>query len=259
MATPTILDVQDLCIRFGGIQAISNLTFSVHEGELVSLIGPNGAGKTTAFNAISGFLRLTSGQILYRGQAINGMKPHQIAGLGLVRTFQKTSLFENSTVFENILTGLHHRGQRRTWEVVLALPRVADEERRLREEAKEIIDFVGLASRSMDLAGALPYGEQRLLGVGIALAARPQLMMLDEPVSGMNPTETLRFMQMLKRIRQRGMSILLVEHDMRMVMSVSDRVIALNYGSVIADGTPTEIQHNPEVIRIYLGQGAKVA
>jgi len=259
IARTTLLDVENIAIRFGGVQAISGLTFSVHNHELLSLIGPNGAGKTTAFNAISGFLRPSSGRILYRGQIINGLKPYQIASLGLVRTFQKTSLFERISVFENVLIGLHRHAQQKSWESLLALPRVAREEAELRDRANEIISFVGLGSRGGGRAGALAYGEQRLLGVGIALAAEPQLIMLDEPVSGMNPTETIRFMDMLQKIRQRGISILLVEHDMRMVMAVSDRVVVLNYGRLIADAIPDLIQKDPEVIRVYLGQEKKIA
>jgi branched-chain amino acid transport system ATP-binding protein len=260
MVSPAaVLELDHIAVSFGGIHAISDLTFAVGDGELVSLIGPNGAGKTTAFNAISGFIRPSSGRIVYRDRPINGLKPHQVAALGLVRTFQRTSLFERESVFQNVLTGLHLQGKRKSWEYLLALPRVVSEEGALRARANEILDFVGLSSRASDVAGTLPYGEQRLLGVGIALAARPKLLMLDEPVSGMNPTETARFMAMLRNIRRDGLSVLLVEHDMRMVMSVSDRVIALNYGSVIAEGSPAEIQTHPEVIQIYLGHGAKHA
>jgi len=259
LSPTTVLQVDRIAVSFGGIRAISDLTFTVGNRELVSLIGPNGAGKTTAFNAISGFIRPSSGRIVYQGQLINGMKPCQVATLGLVRTFQRTSLFECESVFQNVLIGLHQQGKRRSWEYLLALPRVASEEAALRDRAYEILEFVGLSSRAADIAGTLPYGEQRLLGVGIALAAKPKLLMLDEPVSGMNPTETTRFMAMLQNIRREGLSILLVEHDMRMVMSVSDRVIALDYGRVIAEGNPAEIQTHPEVIQIYLGHGAKHA
>ncbi len=259
MTPAAVLELEHIAVSFGGIHAISDLTFAVGEGELVSLIGPNGAGKTTAFNAISGFIHPSRGKIIYRGRPINGLKPHQVAALGLLRTFQRTSLFERESVFQNVLTGLHLQGKRKSWEYLLALPRVAAEEAALRTKAYEILDFVGLSSRASDLAGTLPYGEQRLLGVGIALAARPKLLMLDEPVSGMNPTETARFMAMLRNIRRDGLSVLLVEHDMRMVMSVSDRVIALNYGNVIAEGSPAEIQAHPEVIQIYLGHGARHA
>jgi branched-chain amino acid transport system ATP-binding protein len=258
-AGAAVLQVDNLSVRFGGVQAVSELTFNVHEGELISLIGPNGAGKTTAFNAISGFLRPSDGSVSYRGQLINGLRPHRIASLGIVRTFQRTSLFETSSVLQNVQIGLHRQGRYKTWHSLLALPRVAREEAALRAQAREILDFVGLEARSGDLAGTLPFGEQRLLGVAIALAAKPQVLMLDEPVSGMNPTETSHFMDMLRKIRQRVSSIILVEHDMRMVMNVSDRIVVLNFGGVVADGTPDEIQDDPEVIRVYLGRSARVA
>jgi branched-chain amino acid transport system ATP-binding protein len=258
-APATVLQVEKLSVRFGGVQAVSELTFTVHEGELLSLIGPNGAGKTTAFNAVSGFLRPSGGTVSYRGRRLNGLKPYHIANLGIVRTFQRTSLFEGCSVLQNILIGLHHQGRYKPWESLLVLPYVAREEAELRRKAQELLDFVGLASRADDLAGTLPFGEQRLLGVAIALAAKPQVLMLDEPVSGMNPTETTNFMEMLRKIRQRVTSVVLVEHDMRMVMNVSDRVVVLNFGSLVAEGSPKEIQGNPEVIRVYLGKGAKVA
>jgi len=258
-SSAAVLEVDKLSVRFGGVQAVSGLTFTVKEGELVSLIGPNGAGKTTAFNAISGFVRPSAGAVTYRGRLLNGLKPYRIAGLGVVRTFQRTSLFEASSVLQNVLIGLHQQGRYKTWQSFLSLPRVGREEAELLSTAQDILDFIGLSGRANDAAGTLPFGEQRLLGVAIALAAKPQVLMLDEPVSGMNPTETTLFMDMLRKIRQRVSSIILVEHDMRMVMNVSDRIVVLNFGGVVADGTPAEIQDNPEVIQVYLGRRAKVA
>jgi branched-chain amino acid transport system ATP-binding protein len=259
MASETALSLERVGVRFGGLVALADVTFRVGEGELVSLIGPNGAGKTTAFNLITGFLEPNAGAIRYRGRSLNGLRPHAIAQAGLVRTFQKTSLFEGRTALDNLMIGLHKTGGSRVWEVLLALPRVAREEARLGAEAREILDFVGLDKRAGDLAGALPYGEQRLLEVAVALAARPSLLLLDEPVSGMNPTETSSFMRMLDRIRQRDVTVLLVEHDMRMVMGVSDRVVVLNQGRIIAEGKPAEIQRDPDVIRAYLGEGRRRA
>ncbi|RDD60419.1 ABC transporter ATP-binding protein [Ferruginivarius sediminum] len=251
------LSVDHVAVHFGGLVAIADMTFSVDRGEVVSLIGPNGAGKTTAFNVVTGFLQPTKGTVTYQGRQVNGLKPHQIADLGLVRTFQKTSVFDTNTVFDNILIGLHRRGQRSAWEVLLSLPRVRREEEELRAKAWDILEFVGLDRQANSLGGALAYGEQRLLEVAVALAAEPSLLLLDEPVSGMNPSETSSFMDLLAKMRERHITMLLVEHDMRMVMGVSDRIVVLNDGHIIAEGSPESIQNNPEVIKAYLGEGAE--
>ena len=256
MSTP-VLSIEHVSVRFGGLVAVADMSFTVAEGELVSLIGPNGAGKTTAFNVVTGFLRPTSGEVRYRGVPLTRLKSHEVANLGLVRTFQKTSVFAANAVFDNVLIGLHRHGRARVWQTLLALPRVRNEERRLREKAWEILDFVGLARRARELGGALPYGDQRLLEIAVALAADPSLLLLDEPVSGMNEVETRSFIGLLTRIRERGITVLLVEHDMNLVMNVSDRIVVLNYGRIIAEGPPHEIQQNPDVIRAYLGHGVK--
>lgn len=248
------LSLEHVSVNFGGLRAIADVSFEVQTGEVVGLIGPNGAGKTTAFNLITGFIRPIEGDILYCGTRINGLKPHEIAALGLVRTFQRTGVFPNNTVFENVLIGLHRRGRSTLWETILALPRETASELELACEAEEILHLVGLAPRATESAGSLHYGEQRLVGVALALAAKPSMLLLDEPVSGMNRSETARFMKIIETIRAQGVTILLVEHDMRMVMGVSDRVVVLNHGQVIAEGTPAVVQRNPEVVRAYLGR-----
>jgi branched-chain amino acid transport system ATP-binding protein len=254
-----VLSIEHVAVNFGGLVALSDLNFTVCDGEIVGLIGPNGAGKTTAFNVFTGFLRPTDGEVCYRNTLLNGLKPHEIAGLGLVRTFQRTSIFANNTVFENVLIGLHRRGGSSVWDTLLALPREKIAEREFADKAREILGLVGLERRAAEVAGTLPYGEQRLLGIALALAARPSMLLLDEPVSGMNPSESAKVMKLVETIRASGVTILLVEHDMPMVMQVSDRIVVLNYGRIIAEGPPAAIQKNPDVIRAYLGEGRKRA
>ncbi len=250
----SFLKVENLSVRFGGLRAIEDMNFEVREGEVLSLIGPNGAGKTTAFNAITGYLAPSSGDVTFRGGSLRGLNTSEIAAQGLVRTFQKTSVFGGRTVLDNILIGLHLRARQTPLAILLGFPYVAREERALREEARRILGFVNLQKRERELASALPYGEQRLLEVAIALAAKPTLLLLDEPVSGMNPSEKANFMAKLAEIRALGITVLLVEHDMKTVMGVSDRVVCLSQGRIIAAGTPAEIQRNPEVIKAYLGE-----
>ena len=252
-----VLSIEHVAVRFGGLLAISDMTFSVRQGQIVGLIGPNGAGKTTAFNVITGFLQQTSGEVIYRGTPLRGLASHEIAKLGLVRTFQRTSVFQERTVFQNVLTALHCQGTSRLWDTLFRTRREIASERALQDRATELLQFVGLAHRADELAGALPYGEQRLVGVALALSVNPSMLLLDEPVSGMNPTETARFVGLVQQIRESNVTILLVEHDMKMVMGVCDNIVVLNYGRIIAEGPPAEIQNNPEVIRAYLGEGKK--
>jgi branched-chain amino acid transport system ATP-binding protein len=249
-----LLEIKGLSIRFDGLIALEDLSLEVREGEVLSLIGPNGAGKTSAFNAITGYLAPSAGEIAFGGARLNGLKPNRIAELGLVRTFQKTSVFGGRSALENVLIGLHLRSKQTSLAILLGLPSVAREERELEARARGILEFVGLETRADELSSALPYGDQRLLEVAVALAAGPKLLLLDEPVSGMNPVETDSFMAKLADIRALGVTVLLVEHDMKMVMGVSDRVVCLSQGRVIASGTPVQIQRDPEVIRAYLGE-----
>ena len=258
-ARAVAMTIEQVAVRFGGLVAISDMSFTVGEGEIVSLIGPNGAGKTTAFNVMTGFLEPSAGRVTYRDTALNGLKPHQIADLGLIRTFQRTSVFPNDTVCDNLLIGLHRQGRVRLFDAILGLPRARASERKLRQRAGELIEWVGLERRTHDAAGSLSYGEQRLVGVALALAAEPSMLLLDEPVSGMNASETHRFVELIRDIRSRGITILLIEHDMPMVMTVSDRIVVLNYGRIIAEGSLDVIRNDPAVIEAYLGHGASRA
>jgi branched-chain amino acid transport system ATP-binding protein len=259
-STPAIaLDVQKVAKKFGGLVAISDLTFQAPEGSVVSLIGPNGAGKTTAFNIITGFLRPTEGRVLYRGADLTRLTPARVAALGVVRTFQRTSIFGACTVFDNVLTGLHLQGTTGVLGALLRPASVRHEEQRLREEAAKILVTTGLSERSAELASNLAYGEQRLLGVSIALAAAPRVLLMDEPAAGLNPSETDHMMRVVRLIRDQGVTVVLVEHDMKMVMAISDTVVVLNQGRIIANGPPAAIKAHPEVIAAYLGQGRKHA
>ncbi len=248
-----MLAVRDLAVHFGGVAALAGVSFAVEPGSITALIGPNGAGKTTAFNAITGYLQPSRGQILYRDAPLTGLRPCDIARRGVVRTFQKTSVFPALTVVDNVLTGLHLRAAAGLWAVLAARPWVRAEEARLRDEAEEILAFVGLRHRRQEVASALPYGEQRLVELAVALAARPVLLLLDEPAAGMTGTEKEAVSRLIRRIREQGVTVLLVEHDMRLVMGLSDTVVVLNHGAVIAEGAPAAIQRHPDVIRAYLG------
>jgi branched-chain amino acid transport system ATP-binding protein len=249
-----LLKVNHLTVKFGGLTAVNDVDFSILANEIISLIGPNGAGKTTTFNAITGFLRATAGSVAFAGQELVHLKPHQIAEKGITRTFQITSLFPNLTVLENIRTGHHMRERESLWDAILNTRRKRRVEEETLAKAFEILKFIGLGGKKDAVAGSLPFGDQRTLEIGIALAASPKLLLLDEPSAGLNDTETQGMKELIQRMRANAITILLVEHDMKLVMGISDRIVVLNFGKKIATGAPDEIKANPEVIKAYLGE-----
>ena len=253
-----MLLVEDLRVSFGGVTALAGVSFTVQRGTITSLIGPNGAGKTTAFNAITGYLRPSHGRVSWDSAPLGG-RPCDIARRGVVRTFQKTSVFPGLTVFDNVRTGLHLRAGASLLSVLAGARSVRREEAQIADTAREVIDFVGLGDRRDEVAGELPYGEQRLIELAVALAAQPRVLLLDEPAAGMTGAEKERLVAMIRRIREQGITVLVVEHDMKLVMGLSETVIVLNHGRVIAAGAPAEIQANPDVIRAYLGSSSAPA
>ncbi len=250
------LETKDLSIAFGGLMAVGGVDLQIYRGEIVSLIGPNGAGKTTFLNLLTGFLNPLKGSINYKGQEMAGLPPSAIAGAGILRTFQNTSLFFNLTVFQNILTGCHCKMKSGFLGSIFKTPSFRKEERMVAEKSLEMLKTLEMEKQKNLLARNLPFGDQRKLGIGIALAGQPELLLLDEPAAGMNPDESRRLMELIQKLRRFGITVLLVEHDMKVVMGISDRIIVLNYGKKIAEGTPVEISRNEDVIRVYLGHSS---
>jgi branched-chain amino acid transport system ATP-binding protein len=248
-----LLEIEELVMSFGGITALMNIHLRVAANTITAVIGPNGAGKTTLFNTITGVLAPTEGKIRFKGQPINGKKPHEIAGLGISRTFQTVELFDNMTVLENVMTGRHQRIDSWFFGCGLSLPGLRRQEKELRAQAMELLEFIGLAHKSEMGADGLPLGERKILEIGRALATEPQLVCLDEPAAGLNETETEKAARLIQAIRDKGITILLVEHDMKMIMDISDAIAVLNYGEKIAEGTPEQVRKNPQVIAAYLG------
>jgi branched-chain amino acid transport system ATP-binding protein len=249
-----LLRSEDISMHFGGVRAVDQVDLTVEEGQILGIIGPNGSGKTTFFNVLTGIYKPTFGQFFFRGDDITNWSPHRIAEVGIARTFQNIRLFQNMSVLENILVGEHTKLKATLGGALLRTPAQRQDEASAREKAEELLDFVGLSDRSAEYAANLAYGEQRRLELARAMASQPRLLLLDEPTAGMNPSEAGQVMELIQDIRALGVTIMLIEHNMQVMMGTAERIVALDAGAKIAEGTPQEIQYNEDVIQAYLGE-----
>jgi branched-chain amino acid transport system ATP-binding protein len=251
----TILEISQLTKRFGGVSAVKDLDMVVNEGEILGLIGPNGAGKSTVFSMIGGFQEPTAGKVLFRGRDITGMQAHDVARLGIARVFQQSLIFGKLSALDNVFVGCHKAYQTPQWQRVLRTRGARREEKAQRERALEVLEFMGLGHVRDELARSLPHGFQRALSVAVALATGPQLLLLDEPVTGMNPSESKQMTDLIRKIRDLGITVMLVEHDMKVVMGVCERVVVISFGEKLCEGPPEYVQSHPDVCAAYLGKG----